>query len=95
MESSSAQSTQGKIFINGILSTHDGGKSVEVVQDCLGLNEDRSLFVEFFEGTHAVAGAWMIEVVDYRSSGTAFFREVYIDNRKYYIPEKSIRLEER
>ena len=85
-----SMSTQGKIFVNGILSTQNKGKIIDITGNCLGLNQDKSLFVEFFKGTRVVAGTWVIEVVNYQSGHTDFFHEIYLDGEEYFVPDKNI-----
>ncbi len=85
-----ALSSQGIIFVSGVLSTHDNGKRCKVIGYCLGLTEDTSRFKEFFADTIGVAGTWVIEVINYESQGVSFYHEVVIDGVKYFIPSHRI-----
>lgn len=85
-------STEGKIFVNGLLSTHDRGKEVRIICDVIGLSADKKFFVEFFQGTLGVSGTWQSEIRMEESGESTFYREVYIDNALYHIPDFALRL---
>ncbi len=85
-----ALSTQGIIFVNGILSTHDGERKCKITDYCLGLDETTHFFKEFFKDVMGISGAWVIEVINYESQGVSFYHEVWINDKKFFIPSDKI-----
>lgn len=85
---------EGRLFVNGMLSTNDGGRQMQVIDDVMALSQDKKQFIELGQGTNVISGRWMLEIIDMKSGPVTFYREVTIDGETYYIPDMSLRFED-